>query len=375
MKTFFPVGYEDFHSDKGFNYSLNRWYSLGFTDADEIQRSCRDIKTFDDWEKTMIHLARKAEDEQRTMAAATYWRAAEFYVKLDRITLKKKYYQKYLELFEAATDSVKFERYSIPYQDKHLRALRFPSNGSTKPPIVIHGGFDSFLEEWFFIMKFFNDNGYEVIGFEGPGQGGTLLETELALDYRWERPVEVVLDYFHLEDVVLFGLSMGGWFATRAAAYEKRIRALIVSGHAVDYSRIPPAFARALMMFFVNHFRKMTTNSFEKVAAKDDINAWKTSNLAHITQLDPIEAFEYSLNLNEQNLCSHMVNQDVLYLTGADDHLVPMKMHHWQVKLFTNTRSLKDVIFTESENAQNHCQIGNIGLMLNICKEWLDSIE
>ena len=41
-------------------------------------------------------------------------------MKLDRITLKKKYYQKYLELFEAATDSIKFERYSIPYQDKHF---------------------------------------------------------------------------------------------------------------------------------------------------------------------------------------------------------------------------------------------------------------
>ena len=220
-------------------------------------------------------------------------------------------------------------------------------------------------------MKYFNDIGYEVIGFEGPGQGGTLLETRLALDYQWEHPVREVLDYYQLEEVTLFGLSMGGWLATRAAAYEKRIKALIISGHAVDYSKIPPPFARALMMFFVKHLRMMTANSFRKVAAKDDLNAWQTSNLAHITQLEPLEAFEYSLNLNETNLSSHLVDQDVLYLTGQADHFIPMKMHDLQVKLFTNVKSLKDIVFTEKENAHNHCQVGNIGLMLEVCQEWL----
>ena len=138
----FPVGYQDFHSDIGFNYSLNRWYSLGFTDAKEIRVVSKDINTFEDWEKIMKRLAEKAELENRLMAAAFYWRAAEFYVKADRIAQKKEYYQKFLQLFDASTEHMGYERDNVPYQKKYLRTIRFPAKELKKSPIVLHGGFD-----------------------------------------------------------------------------------------------------------------------------------------------------------------------------------------------------------------------------------------
>lgn len=157
----------------------------------------------------------------------------------------------------------------------------------------------------------------------------------------------------------------------RAAAFEPRIKRVIASGHAVDYSRIPPAFARSMMIFFIKHMRNYTAASFVKVSKKQDIQGWQTQQLSHITKKAPLEAFEYSLNLNADNLHCDQITQDVLYFSGRHDHYVPIKMHKKQVALLTNAKSLEEKIFTKQEQADNHCQVGNLGLMLQDVTNWL----
>ena len=84
-------------------------------------------------------------------------------------------------------------------------------------------------------MRYFSDYGYEVIAFEGPGQGEALRKNGLILDYAWEKPAKALIDYFDLEDVTWLGISMGGWFCFRAAAFEPRIGRVIASSIAFDY--------------------------------------------------------------------------------------------------------------------------------------------
>ncbi len=86
----------------------------------------------------------------------------------------------------------------------------------------------------------------------------------------------------------------------------------------------------------------------------------------------PIEGFDVLLQLNEENLHSDLVQQDVLILTGRQDHLIPFKMHDMQVKALTNARSITARVFTKEEQAQNHCQIGNIGLALDVMVNWIE---
>jgi len=59
------------------------------------------------------------------------------------------------------------------------------------------------------------------------------------------------------------------------------------------------------------------------------------------------------------------------YLTGRNDHFVPFKMHDLQLKALINARSVTDIVFTKESHAQNHCQIGNIGLALDAMVEWI----
>jgi pimeloyl-ACP methyl ester carboxylesterase len=368
----FPVGYYLFHKDETFNYQLNRWHSLGLLPYEDLKDIGPRIKTFSDWVAAMVDLAGQAEAEGRLLNAAFYYRAAEFYTMEGDDPGKKHYYDRFSELFYKAVEGDSFERVQIPYHGETvIPAIKMNTKDACLGTILIHGGFDSYIEEWYLVMRYLQERGFDVIGFEGPGQGHMLLRQGVPFDYRWEQPVKSVLDHFDLAGVTLFGLSMGGWLCLRAAAYEPRVANVIASGHAVDYSRIPPAFARALMMFFIKYFRAYTAKSFQKVAGKGGIKGWQTANLAHITSRDPLEAFEYSLNLNAENMSCERIRQNVLYLTGKNDHFIPYKMHDQQLELLRNVRSIKDRVYEKSEHADNHCQIGNIQLMLDEVACWI----
>jgi dipeptidyl aminopeptidase/acylaminoacyl peptidase len=96
-------------------------------------------------------------------------------------------------------------------------------------------------------------------------------------------------------------------------------------------------------------------------------------NLMYITKKEqPMDAFEAWLKLNEENIHSELVKQDVLVLSGKEDHFVPTKMHSMQMKALTNSRSVTGKVFTRENHAQNHCQIGNIKFSLDTMLQWIE---
>jgi alpha-beta hydrolase superfamily lysophospholipase len=93
------------------------------------------------------------------------------------------------------------------------------SRRGTKPKktlLVFHGGYDSILEELYFtLVKDAHDHGYDVLTFNGPGQGSVLTQQKLPFTHEWEKPTSAVMDTFlaHHErpgKMVLIGESMGG---------------------------------------------------------------------------------------------------------------------------------------------------------------------
>ena len=369
----FPVGYHSFHKKQLFNFQLNRGYSLGFTRFEDIEKVGERIHSFEDWKNEMVKLAEKALSKNRLLNAAYYYRAAEFYTFEDTAE-KELFYSKFIQYFQASIQEDKNERLKIPYQKSFLTAIKIPQEGKKLGTILLHGGFDSFLEEWYFMMKYLASNGYEVIGFEGPGQGAALREYGLPFDIEWEKPVRAVLDFLHLSDITLFGLSMGGWLCIRAAAFEPRIQRVIASGHAIDYMKCYPYLIRAIHLWFLKQkgmIGFMNKMAIQKAKA-DNVQGWMTRQLMYITQKDnPMEAFEIWLAMNEENIHSEKVTQDVLLLSGSDDHFIPIKMHQKQVEAVVNASSVTDRIFTKEDHAQNHCQIGNIKLLLDTIINWL----
>ena len=373
-KFIFPVGYHKFHKKQVFNFQLNRWYSLGYARFEDIKEVSHKVKSFKDWKTEMVKLAEKAESENRLMNAAFYYRASEFYMLQDNFE-KKQMYNKFIDLFYKAFKNDNIEQFEVPYKEASLPAMKVSPRGDKKKGIIVmHGGFDSFIEEFYSWIRYFSDHGYEVIAFEGPGQGAALRKHGLAVDYEWEKPIKAVLDYFKLNDVTLVGISMGGWFCFRAAAFEPRIKRVIASSISYDYMKLMNVVLQKMHIFFIKHMRNYSNKMILKSIKKEKgIQAWMSAQLMYITKKQmPMDAFDFWLQLNEKNLHSELVKQDVLILTGRNDHFISFKAHAMQVKALTNANSVTAEVFTKETHAHNHCQIGNIGLALDVMVKWIE---
>jgi 2,6-dihydroxypseudooxynicotine hydrolase len=140
------------------------------------------------------------------------------------------------------------ERVAIPYDGMNLYGtLRKPA-GIANPPIVIMCmGLDSTKEEMGTNETNFLRRGMATLAFDGPGQGEAEYAAAIRGDY--EVVVKAVVDFVETRDDVdagrigLWGVSLGGYYAPRAAAYEKRVKACIaLSGpfnHGVKFLEKP----------------------------------------------------------------------------------------------------------------------------------------
>lgn len=373
MKTFdFPVGYHTLHRTKIIDYQLNRWHSLGYARLEDMREAGANIGGLADWKGEMVRQAEKALAEGRLMNGTFYYRAAEFFTHPNDPD-KKALYDKFIDLFynQLFADEP-IERHEVPYSGGYLPAMRIPAQAAeSRGTIVIHGGFDSFIEEWYSAATYFASRGYEVVLFDGPGQGGALKKYGLPMKYDWEKPAKAVLDHFELDDVTWLGISMGGWLCFRAAAYEPRIKRVIASSIAYDYMEIPPKPVAAFARWLMRHPGLMNWMAEAKMKRMPQ-EKWGAENMMYIMQKDTlVEGSQAMLEFNKHNLQSGRVTQDVLILTGEKDHFIPLKLHHLQVAALTHAGSITERIFTEAEQGHNHCQVGNIGLALEVMAQWM----
>ncbi|SMY07682.1 alpha/beta hydrolase family protein [Flavimaricola marinus] len=139
------------------------------------------------------------------------------------------------------------ERVSIPFETHTLFGnLRRP-NGVERPPVVVMVmGLDSTKEEMHTNEQVFLDRGLATLAFDGPGQGEA--EFELPIEPAYERPVSAVMDWLetrpdlNADRAAVWGVSLGGYYAPRAAAFEPRIKACVSLTGPFDFAE---AFDRA----------------------------------------------------------------------------------------------------------------------------------
>ena len=372
MKTVLPVGFHKLHKNQFFNLQFNRWYSEGFTRLDELRKAATSIKTMADNKRVFSSLAEEALRENRLKNAAFYYRAAEFLTNPTDPN-KSRLYDCFHDTFYQAFQDDNIQRYKVPYEAGFLSAMLLPPEGEKKGTVMIHGGFDSFIEEFYGIWKLFSEGGYEVIAFEGPGQGEPLHKYHLPFDHAWEKPVGAILDFLGLADVTILGISMGGYWCLRAAAFEKRIKRVIVFPPLLDWLESTGGGIRALIDWMMNHEGLMRAQIRMKMKAPAMEHV--VNHTLFITQKDDLlDVVRWELAMNKEFLHSEMVDQDVLLLASERDSFQPPVLYQKQWKALTHARSIHGHMFTEAEQASHHCAIGNMGLAVQVMLDWLDEI-
>ena len=132
------------------------------------------------------------------------------------------------------------ERVTIPYQGKALYGILRKPKGVAKPPVLIMAvGLDSAKEETEAYERPYLARGIATLAFDGPGQGEGEYDFGIRGDY--EVAVRAVVDYVMTRSdldtarIGLWGVSLGGYYAPRAAAFEKRIKACLALGGPYDW--------------------------------------------------------------------------------------------------------------------------------------------
>ncbi len=135
------------------------------------------------------------------------------------------------------------ERVEIPYAGTKLAGILRKPKGVAKPPIVIMCmGMDSAKEEMPSNEEHFLRRGIATLAFDGPGQGEA--EYDLPICPEYEKPVAAVADFIETRKdldagrMAVWGVSFGGYYAPRAAAHDKRLKACIAISGPFDFGRL-----------------------------------------------------------------------------------------------------------------------------------------
>ena len=217
------------------------------TDFEEVTAS---LLAWDDWcrawsERAAQHerLGREALERKQLLSAGehlqragVYYHFAAFLFVHDQAQMKVAH-GKAVECRKLALPHIAppGERVEIPYEGKRLVGILRKPPGVARPPVVVMAmGLDSTKEECDAYEQPFLARGLATLSFDGPGQGEGQYDFAIRGDY--EVAVAAVIDAVEQRRdldagrIGMWGVSLGGYYAPRAAVFEKRIKACMALG-------------------------------------------------------------------------------------------------------------------------------------------------
>lgn len=199
------------------------------------------------------------------LRASNYYRTAEFFRRKNAATdtearavarLSRQMFASAINLMDHPVLQI-----DIPYETTTLPGYLFlvDDSGVARPTVVYTNGFDSTAEEsWFAIAAAALEHGYNVLAYDGPGQGAVIREQGVVFRPDWEAVLTPVLDYcegrteIDSHAIALFGYSMGSYLVARAAAFDHRPAALILDDGIFDFHQ---AYVNALPAWVMRRIR------------------------------------------------------------------------------------------------------------------------
>lgn len=159
--------------------------------------------------------------------------------------------------------------------------LRRPPGVNAPPLMLLVPGLDSTKEEFFTLERMFLDRGIATLSMDGAGQGEAGLKIPITAEF--ERSVAAILDKLagrrdlNLDRIGIIGVSSGGFYASRAAAFEPRIKAVAVCGCVFNYRE---GFDQWPLM--IRQKLVQGTHSPDEATAKKRIQDIDTLSIAHL---------------------------------------------------------------------------------------------
>jgi pimeloyl-ACP methyl ester carboxylesterase len=271
----------------------------------------------------------------------------------------------------------------IPYEGSFLPGYFFRAlagGRAARGTVILVNGYDGTAEELYFTNGAAAlERGYDVLAFDGPGQGAMIIDHGVPFRPDWENVITPVVDFLLTrpdvdpERIALIGLSFGGYLAPRAATAEHRLAACVSDCGPYDLfdataRRIPGFLARQLPDGNPRVLR-LLDRLVRSVMNKPTAGWALRRNLMVHGLSDPLAYFrmapQYSLKGRE-----HLIRCPVFVCSAEGDDLSTDAP-----KLYEALTCPKQYVqFGSAEGAGQHCESGARTVFHARAFDWLDQV-
>ncbi len=200
------------------------------------------------------------------LRSAEYWRQAYFFLRHDLADARVLAgYQRQRDAFRQAAPFLPFsvESVSVPFTTVAMPGYLFrpaPQTAERRPTVLFAGGFDGTAEELYkYGVQGALELGWNALAWDGPGQGGMLIEHGVTMRPDFEAVLTPVVDwvlelpFVDQRHLMVVGRSLGGYLAPRGVSAEPRVAALVCDPGQFDFT------SRFRSMFSDADWHKVTT--------------------------------------------------------------------------------------------------------------------
>lgn len=380
--------FTEYTGNRQFDLQLNRY--LGpILDRREVQRAAEQdaphLRSIRDITSLAYALARACDAAGDPEAAWRLYALSAFYIP-SADPRKRDYIAAMSRSFDEAHRGLTLTRHAVPYRGGQLTAMRWEADpadrtqapAGTPTTLIMMNGFDGYAEEIIDFASHFPTRPFDIITFDGPGQGHTAA-AGMPLEPEWEHPTEAVLDYFGVTSAAALGVSFGGYLVTRAAAHCPRITHVIAFDmmyRLLDGLTAPlPRALRPIANAVIENPRPawLIDTALGMVSRLSADLSWKLQQARHLTGLhrpsEVLRAFgDYTMEPFEGR-----ITQPCLVLAGDADQYVPFERLGDVRRALRNAKSLEVRAFHHAQDPDmaQHCQIGDLDRAFAIMGDWL----
>lgn len=252
----------------------------------------------------------------------------------------------------------------VPYEDTSLPGYFHPAAadaipaGTLPPVVILWNGLDSTKEMMYYsgFPQMLARRGISTLMVDTPGSGEALRMRGLTSRYDTEVWAAACVDYLEGRGDIdptaigINGWSLGGYYAPRAAAFEKRIALVVAWGANHNWAEVQQRRLQREGENPVPHYWEHVQWVFGASSMEDFLEKTKNMTLDGVVE---------------------KITVPFLITHGANDRQIPVAYAHRSAEQAVNSPKLELRIFDEPEGGTEHISIDNLTYVAGFVADWV----
>jgi dienelactone hydrolase len=352
---------------------------------DEVDRACRPVveasrhgddagteELYAAWVVVADRLAASAEADvhlgRLVGASDKFYRAALYISQSERLQSptwpgRRTAYQKSMALLERhfTLSNAPVTRVEIPYEGTTLPGYLYQADsvdGLPTPLVIQWNGLDSVKEMMYFsgFPQMLARRGVSTLMVDTPGSGEALRMRGLTARYDAEAWASAIVDFAETlpgidpDQIGIVGWSLGGYYAPRAAAFEKRLKLVVAWGANHNWAEVQESRRNREGENPVPHY-------------------WE--HVFWVWGVDTMEAFTEATKNMHLNGVVEQITVPILVTHGVKDRQISVDYAHQTYQQAVNSPKRELRLFDDPEGATEHIGLDNQPYVAGYIADWV----